>query len=147
MTYSRKNMGSVSTAASGTETINNVGSSLNKGTPIAINSVTGNFDLVDVSSESLSRSTFAVVFQDTDVLGILNLITSGKIENLSISANFGDVIYVSKTGSLTNIAPAVGVGSFVSKDWVIVVGVIAKNINNPLLKDLYVNIDVKGQLE
>ena len=147
MTYSPNNMGPVSTAAAGIQTTNTTGSSLNKGTPIAINSVTGDFDLVNVSSETNSRSTFAVAFQDTDISASLNMITSGRIENYSTTANFGDVMYVSKTGGLTNVAPQVGVGDFVSQDWVIIVGVIAKNINNPALKDLYVSISVAGQLE
>jgi hypothetical protein len=146
MTYSPLMMGSVSTAPSGTLATNNTGSTINKATPVGVNKTTGLADLIDVSDEISARSITGLSFADVLNGGSLQLITSGKIENVT-TGSYGDVIYVSKTGGLTNVAPEVGVGSFVSKDWIIVVGVIAKNLINPLYKDLYVNINVQGQLE
>lgn len=73
-------------------------------------------------------------------------ITTGKVTNITTSASFGDVVYVSKTGILTNTKPSIGAGGFIAGDFVVSVGVIAKNADNPSSKDLVVIIDVVGQL-
>jgi hypothetical protein len=55
-------------------------------------------------------------------------------------------MYIDKTGNLTDIKPSIGVNSFIAGDFVISVGVIAKNATNPANKDLVISIDVIGQL-
>jgi len=95
---------------------------------------------------------------DIDILGIVGIseemiptgsegyiVTQGKIENVG-SFDFGDYVYISKTGGLTNELPSEGVAGFVSGDWVVKVGVIGKNENNPLVKDLFIGIQIVGQL-
>lgn len=144
MTYARRFVGTVSKAPTGTDFTNGTGSFLAKGTPVAVNDVTGEVDLVDVSDTDIS--TIAIVAEDTPDGSIGELIFNGKLEDISISANFGDVIVVSKSGGLTNIDPEPGVGGFVSGDLVIVIGVVAKNNVDPLKKDLFVNIDISGTI-
>ena len=68
------------------------------------------------------------------------------MKGLVTTATFGDIMYVAKDGSLTNIKPTDGEDGFVSGDFVIKVGVIVKDSNNPSQKNLIVNIQVMGQL-
>lgn len=124
---------------------NNTGVSMNKGVPARINSL-GELDFVDVSVEAEALNTVGVVAQT-----ILNnsqgkFLTSGKIEDIVTSAAFGDLVYIDKTGNLTNVQPSVGVNGFVVGDFVIQVGVVAKNESNPLLKDLIISVAIVGQL-
>lgn len=124
---------------------NNTGVTMAKGTPARINS-SGELDFIDVSVESQALAGVGVVAQS-----ILNnsqgtFLSSGKVEDITTLASFGDLVYVSKTGGLTNSKPSIGVDSFISGDFVIQVGVIAKNEANPLLKDLIINIAIVGQL-
>jgi len=121
------------------------GVTMDKATPVRQTS-SGDIDFVDVSVEA-------------DVLGVLGLVatsilngakgsvaTQGKVENVIITGNFGDPVFISKTGGLTTTKPSLGVGGFVAGDWVIAIGVIAKNEDNPLLKDIVLFLDVRGQL-
>lgn len=95
---------------------------------------------------------------DVDVLGIVGIseemiptgsegfiVTQGKIENIG-SFSFGDYIYVSKTGGLTNVLPSEGVDGFLEGDWVVKVGVVGKNENNPSIMDLFIGIQIVGKL-
>ncbi len=146
MTYFRKLSGSIAKTPIGDEAINNTGSQLNKGTPIAINYSTGEADLVNVSSEIISKASFAVVREDSGTGQPMEYVTNGRIEDIQVAFDFGDPIFISKTGGLTNVPPAIGVGGFQALDFVISVGIIAKNLKDPTKKDLLVNMDVEGQL-
>jgi hypothetical protein len=53
---------------------------------------------------------------------------------------------VSKIGGLTNVPPVVGSNGFLSGDFSIEVGFLAKNLANPLQKDLVVRIIQPQQL-
>ena len=124
---------------------NNTGATITKGTPVRINT-SGELDFIDVSLEDESINVAGVTTQDILDGANGDFLNSGKIPNITTTASFGDTVYVSKTGTLTSTKPSIGVDSFVSGDLVIQVGVIAKNISNPVLKDLIVNIDIIGQL-
>lgn len=147
MTYFRNHSGSINKSPLGGEGYNDTGSQINKATPIAINPVDGGIELVDVSSEDSARSSFAVVRETTADEQPLEYISSGRIENVSLAFDYGDTVYVSKIGGLTNIPPSVGVGGFQSLDFIIRVGLIAKNLSNPAQKDLVVDMELEGQLE
>lgn len=134
----------IDSSAVRTTLLNNTGLTILKGVPVRINT-SGDLSIIDVSV-------------DTDVLGAMGvsnemiltgttgtIITGGKVEDIS-GFDFGDYIYVSKTGSLTHILPSEGVGGFVAGDWVIRVGVVSKNQTDPLLKDLFVNVQIIGQI-
>jgi len=123
---------------------NNTGVLLQKLTPVRINNL-GVVDSIDVSLEE-AISVSGVTTED-----ILNgasggSISSGIIEDITTSFNLGDVIYVSKSGDLTNTKPSIGVDSFLEGDYVIKIGVISKNELNPAAKDIYINISIVGQL-
>ena len=112
--------------------------------PVRLNT-NGNISSVDVSVE-------------TDALGIIGIseemippgdsgyvVTQGRVLSVNMF-NFGDYVYVSKSGGLTNILPSEGVSGFVAGDWVIRVGVIGKNDAVPTDKDLFINMQIIGQL-
>lgn len=134
----------IDSSAVRTTLLNNTGLTILKGTPVRIDAG-GDISKIDVSV-------------DTDVLGAIGvssemiltgttgtIITNGKVEDIS-GFDFGDYIYVSKTGFLTHMLPSEGVDGFVAGDWVIRVGVVSKNQTDPLLKDLFVNVQIIGQL-
>ena len=143
MTYRPYNQ--LQTSGVSDERSNNTGTIFTKGTPVRINT-SGELDFVNVSVESEILNIAGIASQNipTGLSGMF--INNGKIEGIITSAAFGDVIYISKTGGLTNIKPSIGVGSFVAGDFSVMVGVIAKNEANPLVKDLILNIDIQGQL-
>lgn len=118
---------------------------INAGTPVIMNS-SGDPDFVNVSIEAEVIS-IAAVAQDTIANGDEGrFVTSGKVESLNVTFSFGDVIYISKTGGLTNIQPSIGVGGFTDGDFIVMLGVIARNEDNPSFKDLILHIDIMGQL-
>lgn len=124
---------------------NNTGASILKGTPVRINNL-GELDFIDVSIESQATG-IAGIAKETIINGASgSFLSNGKIEDITTTANFGDLLYVDKTGNLTNIKPSIGSNGFVSGDFVLSVGVVAKNINNASLKDLIINVDLIGQL-
>jgi len=124
---------------------NNTGATINKGQPTRINT-SGELDFVNPAVEADSIGTIAVA--QVSILNGLSgaVVAGGKVEDVTVTASLGDVVYVSKIGGLTNQKPSIGIDGFVSGDIVIQVGVIAKNEASPSLKDLIVNIDIVGQL-
>lgn len=144
----------VTAAASGNGTasgvkaslINQSGGALSKLTPVAID-VAGYINNVDVSVEASAMAVVGIVSDASIANGATgNVITDGKLEDITTSASYGDVLYVSKTGMVTNVKPSVGVGGFVEGDFMIRLGVISRNVDNPLVKDLIVNVQVVGQV-
>jgi hypothetical protein len=124
--------------------LNNSGLTIQKHAPVRI-STTGDISVIDVSLDAHALGV-AGIASDIVINGAYGVVvTHGKVEEIS-SFNFGDFIYVSKTGGLTSILPSEGVGGFVAGDWVIKVGVISKNEDDPLLMDLIVNFQIIGQL-
>jgi len=124
---------------------NNSGVTMDKGTPVRINT-SGEIDFINVSVEDEVANVSGVTSESILNTTSGNFITTGKVTNITTTAVFGDVVYISKTGTLTNVKPSIGVAGFVSGDFIVSVGVIAKNASNPSNKDLVVIIDVVGQL-
>lgn len=124
---------------------NNTGVTIPKGTPVRMNS-SGELDFVDVSIESQALSVAGVVSADVPNATSGPIITSGKVADITTSAAFGDLMFIDKTGNLTNIKPSMGVNGFTTGDFVISIGVVAKNLDNPSLKDLILMVNIVGQL-
>lgn len=123
---------------------NQTGNLVPRGTPVKLTS--SGIALMDVSVET-DIDAFAGVIKDDAATGTTgNIISSGSIENLSTSFAVGSVIYISKVGLLTNVKPSIGVNGFGEGDFIIKIGMIAKNNDNPANKDLLVGIQVMGQL-
>lgn len=102
---------------------------------------------IDVSVEFDSLNVVGILKNQTLNNTIGNVLRLGRIQNVdTLGFNFRDIVYVSKTGGLTNIAPEVGVNGFVPGDFAIRVGHITKNQTNPVNKDFLVAISIIGQL-
>jgi hypothetical protein len=123
---------------------NNTGSTILKGTPVRI-TPTG-VATIDLSNESSANAVAGIVKADIANAQAGDIINTGIIEDITTLASIGDIMYISKSGGLTNIKPSEGVNGFTFGDWVIRVGVVTKNNDNPLLKDLLVNIQIVGEL-
>lgn len=113
-------------------------------TPLTTDAL-GNLKLVDVSVEADILNVVGI-----SIASILNntngtIVNQGKIENVNLF-NLKDSVWISKTGTLINTAPEVGVNGFQAGDFIVKIGSIIKNQQNPLNKDLLVNIQVIGQL-
>lgn len=120
-------------------------STLSALTPVYVNT-SGDVDVIDVSDVSKSFSAIGITRASIISSDFGAIVVNGRITDITTSAVFGDTVYVSKTGTLTNVKPSIGVGSFIGGDYVIRVGVISKNLVNVLNKDLIVNVVVVGQL-
>jgi hypothetical protein len=133
-----------STAVEG-RAANNTGVTIPKSTPIRVNT-SGEIDFVNVANESQILNVYGAAAQSIPNGDSGNIAGSGRIEDITTTFDFGDVVYISKTGGLTNQKPSDGVDGFVAGDFVILMGVIAKNESNPSLKDLILTVERIGQL-
>lgn len=124
---------------------NNSGTTIFKGTPVCQKG-TGVIDFINVSSESDVFGFIGVVSFNIPNASSGPVVTSGRIENVSVFGSFGDPLYVSKTGGLTTTKPEIGVGGFLALDFVLRVGIITKNETNPVLKDIVLDVQLVGQL-
>lgn len=137
------------TAAASTAVIesilNNTGGTLLAGTPVKLNS-NGELEVINPSIEADVLSVAGVLEANTldGQEGIV--IGTGRLINLSTLIAFGTPVYISKTGGITDTKPDIGVGGFVAGDFVVGLGIIAKNKTNPVNKDLILNIRIIGQL-
>lgn len=146
MTYSPRQFGKVGVKQEELEAlVNNQGSLMSKSTPVRITSL-GKLEKIDVSVEAQMEAIAGVLKADLANGAAGSIIPSGLLENITTTAAVGDVLWVSKAGDLTNIKPNIGGNGFLAGDFVIRIGVVSKNLENPSNKDLLVNITVVGQL-
>lgn len=123
---------------------NNSGLTILTHTPVKLNT-NGELSLIDVSIDDDILNLVGISNEMILTGSAGEIVTQGKVSNIT-SFSFGDHIYVSKTGGLTNILPSEGIGGFVSGDWVVKVGTIGKDEFDPLIKNLFINIQIVGQL-
>ena len=128
-----------------TQIRNESGSGIAALVPVSIDD-NGYLTTIDVSDDNTVFSIVGVTqsFVANNSSGLVSL--AGRIENVGLSFAHGDYVYVSKTGELTNQHPEIGINGFVAGDAVIRVGVIVRNINTPLNKDLLVRMQLVGKL-
>ncbi len=124
---------------------NGSGSTISALTLVRQNSA-GNIFTIDPSVEAEVVSYLGVLVGQTlnNANGAVAL--AGLIKNITTSFVIGDILYLSKTGTLTTSVPEIGAGSFAAGDFVVKVGKISKNSVNGAQKDLKVEIELKGQL-
>lgn len=121
------------------------GVSMPKGTPVR-QTTAGDMDFVDVSIEAHAFACSGITQSSVPNLSAGPVLTSGRLTNITTSFVFGDPVYVSKIGGLTNVKPERGVDGFVAGDFIIAIGVIGKNADNPANKDIILNIGLVGQV-
>lgn len=125
--------------------INQSGSSIPALTLVA-QDPSGNLIMIDPSNYA----------QVSEIIGVTNTLIpttssgtvtlSGIIPNITTSFNIDDVLYLNTNGTLTTTVPDIGNGSFVAGYYIVQVGKITVNTNNPSNKDLLVSINVVGQI-
>lgn len=124
---------------------NNItGVTILKTTPVRITS--SGVALINVSDETSANAIAGLVKANIANAQAGDVVNTGIIDDITTSAAIGDIMYVSKSGGLTNIKPSDGVNGFAVGDWVIRVGVVTQNGDNPALLDLMVNIQIVGVL-
>jgi hypothetical protein len=121
------------------------GVNLSKGQVVSFNNI-GSLAATNVGNEASALSVIGVCQDNINDGAAGNVISVGRLENLTTSLSVGDLAFLSKTGTLTNTKPSIGVDGFGSGDWVIKVGVIVSNNANPANKDLLVLPQVIAQL-
>lgn len=145
MSYSANNYGRPTPAGTTSRfPTNGSGSTIPKLSPVRTSA--NGIDLVDVSNEAQANAVIGVLPADVLNGAVGEVVGSGTITNITTSAAVGDVMFIAKDGSISNAKPNIGSNSFVAGDWVVRVGVIAKNASNPGQKDLVVNVQVVGEL-
>ena len=116
-----------------------------KGQPVSVNT-SGQIKAVDISNEASALAVVGVCSTDIPSAASGQVMDAGRLENITTSFSVGDVVYLNVDGGLTNVKPEIGVGSFVSGNFVIFIGIIVKNEFDPLQKDLKIFLNVIGQL-
>lgn len=124
---------------------NNTGGSLGTLAVVTQDS-NGDIKTIDPSVEADVEGSIGVLPASISDGNEGTVVLRGLIKNVSTSFSIGDVLYLSKTGTLSTTVPDIGVSSFVEGDFVIKIGKITKNADNPTQKDLEVKIDIIGQL-
>ena len=148
MTYNPNFTGNNTVPASasvkGTEN-NNSGFTIAQLTPVRITS-TGDLGTVDPSIEAQVQAIAGLVGGDILNGSSGDIVSGGRILNITTASIFGTQLYLSKTGGVTATQPDIGTAGFVVGDFVVSLGVIAKNASNPSNKDFIVRILLVGQL-
>lgn len=136
---------SANTQSTQSTLMNNTGITLPALTPVRVNG-DGEMETIDVSVDTSALSVVGVTSEDVSngVSGII--VTHGRVLDITTSFAVGDYVYVSSTGDMTNILPEVGSDGFVASDFIIRLGVVAKNETDSNKKDLFVGISIVGQL-
>lgn len=124
---------------------NDSGSDILAFQPVATDSE-GKVKGINISEDMDALKLLGIAVENISNGSYGNVIASGKLENITTVFDFGDYIYVSKTGGLTNILPSEGVGGFASEDWILRIGLIVRNRQIPSQKDLVVNLSIVGRL-
>lgn len=124
---------------------NSSGSLITKGIPVCQKS-SGIVDFINVSVEADVFAFIGIAGANINDSATGPVATNGRVENVTVIGNFGDPLYVSKTGGLTTTKPDVGVEGFLALDFVLRVGVITKNETNPSQKDIVLDVQLVGQL-
>lgn len=136
---------SASTSAETNSYLNNSGSTIPAFILVRQDS-SGNINTINPSSESQVINILGILLQDTDNGEYGAVALGGLITNITTSFIVGNILYLSKSGGLTITVPEIGAGGFLAGDFVVKVGRITKNLDNPANKDFKVEIEIVGQL-
>jgi hypothetical protein len=120
-----------------------------RGYPITINS-SGEAEIVNITDEDSSYAFCGVTSADCLLGEVTNALTSGSVlydipVAFGLTGQYGKQVFVSHSGSLTITKPDIGVGGFVSEDFIVSVGVLTKNTTTGTT-DLILNPQIRGRL-
>lgn len=123
--------------------------SILRGTPVSINAL-GTLTSVDITDEASSYAFCGITSVDTLLGGSANVLTAGSVlydipAAYGLTGQWGKPIFVSHTGDLTMVKPEIGVGGFLTQDFIVNVGITTKNPSTGLT-DLILNPRIVGRL-
>ena len=149
MTYSKELFKKIQTGTVSGLYPNNSGATITAFTPVKMDS-SANEILSDAKAENV-KSLIGITQVDINDTEDKKVVTHGRLEGIDAvagiaTANIGQMVYLSSIGGLTTIVPSVNVNGFVSGDFVVSLGVLAKSLIDPAKVDLLINIDIVGQL-
>jgi len=124
---------------------NDSGAQINKGIPVRIDG-TGKLETINPSNESEIDAMIGVTSEDIADSSSGGVTAMGRIKDITTAISVGSPVFLSKTGTLTTTKPSEGVGGFTSGDFIVRVGVVVQNNDNPSNKDLAVSLMIVGQL-
>lgn len=117
------------------EFVNASGDDLDALTPVCQNA-DGELEVIDPSSESDISSYLGITTAAILDGAIGTVALGGLLKNVTTSFDINDTLYLSKTGELTSIPPEIGVGGFAAGDYVLKIGKVTLNSENPLQKNI-----------
>lgn len=120
-------------------------STINKGTPVSMNS-SGEIEPTDITSETSVDGFIGIAAENIGAGVPGNVAMAGRLENITTSISFGSAVFVDTTGALTSTKPSVGVGGFDVGDFILYVGVVVENSTTPGNKDLVIRSALPKQL-
>lgn len=141
--FNQNSNGSVKTT--GSQFMNASGSTLAIGTPVCVNA-SSQLIKIDVTDEASVKAIVGVAGIAIPNGANGQVMDNGRVQNIVTSFAIRSVVYIDKTGGLTNIPPEPGVNGFAVGDFVVLVGVIVQNEFNGAQKDLKLMINIIGQL-
>lgn len=126
---------------------NGTGITITAAAPVATDSAS-KLLLVDVTDESTVESMVGLASSDIPSAANGEVVHSGRMEEIPLGLGFAirDIIYVDHGGTLTNVKPSIGVGSWVTGNFVVLVGVVVKNQFDPTKQDIQLFLELIGQL-
>jgi hypothetical protein len=107
---------------------------------------TSGFELVDITNENSVSTIVGIIADDIAVGGNGNFLSNGTLEEIEGLGLSNGPVYLSKTGALTNIKPDIDQPSYDVGDFIVRVGTIITNADNPSKQDLVISLIVRGQL-
>jgi hypothetical protein len=113
---------------------------------VVSSNVNGQIEVIDLTSDDSVARFVGLTSVDMPAAATGGVICQGRIEKFITTFNVGDSLYVNYDGTLTNVKPDYGIGTFDVGYYVIFIGVVVKNEFNTSLKDLQINPTVFGQL-
>jgi hypothetical protein len=120
-----------------------------QGYPVSIDA-TGKVNYINITDEDSAYSFVGVTSLACLIGGTANVLVSGAVLQaipaaFGITGQYGKQVFVSHAGGLTVTKPEIGVGGFLSLDFIVSVGVTTKNISTGTT-DLILNPIVRGRL-
>lgn len=148
MAYNPNYRGNQSKASSRqieTNYVNATGSFLAKASVVSANA-SGQAVAIDITDTTSVDRLLGITSVAMPIAASGGVVAAGRVEDVTTSFAIGDALYVNVDGSITNVKPDYGVGSFVAGCYVIFLGIVVKNEFNASLKDFQINPTVVGQL-
>ncbi len=101
---------------------------------------------LDVSDDVSAKGMVGYANVRIETSGTGPVISTGRLENYTTSYAIGTALYVGVDGNPTDIVPSEGVNGFSAGYYVIFIGIVVKNEDNPSSKDIQLMTQVVGTL-